>query len=402
VLKSGVVLRGRGSSQTRLDCQTTEGCLGALGSPAGGYVSITGGLQQGSTRLQVADASGFSQGQGAEIRQQDIVPPSADWGAVAVGQMARIVGIQGNTLTIEPPLHLDYDAGKSPEIRPVDFVERVGIEDLHLRRIDAGGSSASNIGFRRVAHAWVRRVESDFTEKYHLGVGESLQLEVRESYFHHAKSKGDGGQGYGVSLGRYVTSTLVENNIFVETRHAMIVQIGVNGCVFGYNYAEKNYSDDGWDKTYITLHGHYAWMNLFEGNIVGYVGVDDVWGPSGPGNTFFRNKVLGTDKHQDFGEFRGILLEQYHGTQYLVGNQVAGEGIYGDLSDVLLHGNDENGDVSWDPSLPQSLPPSYYRGAKPAFYGALDWPSIGADIPFAQSTNPALQRWQASTPVPQP
>jgi len=48
----------------------------------------------------------------------------------------------------------------------------------------------------------------------------------------------------------------VENNIFSELRHAMIVQIGVNGCVFGYNYAERNYSNDGWDKTYISIHGH--------------------------------------------------------------------------------------------------------------------------------------------------
>ena len=63
--------------------------------------------------------------------------------------------------------------------------------------------------------------------KYHFSIARSLHLEIRDSYVHDAKSEGDGGQGYGTSLSRWVTSALVENNIFSELRHAMIIQIGV-------------------------------------------------------------------------------------------------------------------------------------------------------------------------------
>jgi hypothetical protein len=63
--------------------------------------------------------------------------------------------------------------------------------------------------------------------------------------------------------------------LFSDLKHAMIIQLGTNGCVFGYNYAQRNYSDDGWDKTYISVHGHYPFMNLFEGNIVGSAGLAD-------------------------------------------------------------------------------------------------------------------------------
>lgn len=402
-LRTGVVLRGRGSEASTLECESAEGCLEVLGAPAGDYVAITDGLDQGSDRIVVADPSGFSVGGGAQLQQEDIIPAEAEWGTDAVGQSVLVTAIEGNTLTITPPLHLNYLPTHHPEIRPVDFVERVGVEDLRILRVDAGGSDASNVTLRRATKSWLRRVESDFTEKYHVSLSESVFVEIRDSYFHRAKSRGDGGQGYGVSLARHATSILVENNIFYETRHAMIVQIGTSGCVFGYNYAERNFSDDGWDKTAISLHGHYSFMDLYESNIVGWVGVGDYWGPAGPGNTFFRNRVLGTDRHEAFGDSRGIDLNEYHGTQVLIGNEVGGEGIYGDLSDVVLHGNNVQGTVTWDPAQPDhTLPSSFYRATKPAFYGAMDWPSLGGDLSFGAGTLPALERWSSGAPVPQP
>ena len=101
-----------------------------------------------------------------------------------------------------------------------------------------------------------------------MAVGESLHLEIRDSYLHDAESKSGSGEGYGVSLARHATSVLVENNIFNELRHAMIIQIGTSGCVFGYNYAQRNYSDDGWDKSYISLHGPYPFSTLFDSNLL--------------------------------------------------------------------------------------------------------------------------------------
>ncbi|MBN1889231.1 MAG: hypothetical protein JW850_14655 [Thermoflexales bacterium] len=325
-LKSGIVLRGEGYKLSHLECRNAYGCLRMEGSVAGGFVSVSGGGAKGSTQIVVSDASGFSVGQGGELQQDDIVPPKASWGADAVGQMVKIVAISGNTLTIAPALHIDFSL--NPLIRPIRYVEQVGIEDLHLKRLSSGtDEDDSSVSIRRAASCWVRRVESEWTERYHFAIGESLYLEIRDSYIHDAESKGDGGEGYGVSLGRHVTSILVENNIFNELRHAMIMQIGTNGCVFGYNYAGKSYSDDGWDKPAISVHGHYPFLNLYEGNVVGWANVDNVWGQNGPDNTLFRNRVVGTDKHQEFGQYRGIWLSGFHGPQYIIGNEVNTIGI---------------------------------------------------------------------------
>ena len=413
-LKSGLVLRGEGYRLTHLECLNTSGCITLAGAATGGLVNIQSGLAKDSNQIVVSNAAGFTVGRGGEIQQDDLAPPAASWGANYVGQMVKIVAINGNTLTIDPPLHIDYSSGANPRIRPIRYIEQVGIEDLHIKRLSSGSEGESNITLSMATDCWIRRIESEWSEKYHLAVNQSLYLEIRDSYIHHAYYRGDGGQGYGVSLGRHVTSVLVENNIFNELRHAMIMQIGTNGCVFGYNYAQRNYSDDGWDKTSICLHGHYPFMNLFEGNIVGWAGLDDVWGPNGPDNTLFRNRVVGTDRHQNFGQYRGIWLNGFRGSQYMIGNEIntigsqtmGQDGIYipsdanGNPAEVVTHGNNVRGTLGWDPAWPQTLPASYYLSAKPDFYGALEWPSIGGDQPFGQGKIPALVRWETGDYVP--
>jgi hypothetical protein len=196
----------------------------------------------------------------------------------------------------------------------------------------------------------------------------------------------------------------------------MILQIGASGCVFGYNYAEKNYSDDdgGWAKTHISLHGHYAYMNLFEGNIVGWIGMGDYWGPIGPGNTLFRNHVLGTGRFDDFGDLHGISIARVHGPQNLIGNRLAGGSIYtqsvSDDSGVnyseewaraLNHGNEEAGTLTWDAALSDhSLPASFYLSAKPAFLDGVEWPPLGGDLSTRQDTIPAKQRFESGDLIP--
>jgi hypothetical protein len=417
-LKAGMVLRGAGYEATRLSCRHAGGCISIRGRTAGDYMALVNDAAKAATQIEVADGSAFIVGQGGQIRQADIVTAEADWGEGAVGQMVRIEAIHGNTLTVNPPLHLDYKAANGSEIRPITYVDQVGIEDLALERLDSGASTGgNNLDFRYAADCWVRRVESDWTEKYHLAVSESLHLEIRDSYFHGAKSRGGGGNGYGVSLARQATAILVENNIFYDLRHSMILQIGANGCVCGYNYAEKNYSDDdgGWAKTYISLHGHYAYMNLFEGNIIGWIGVGDYWGPIGPGNTLFRNQVLGTGRFDGFGDRHGIGIARIHGPQNIIANRLTGGSIYTseppahpdvdyteEWAKVLYHGNDEKGSLTWDPSLSDhSLPASFYLTAKPAFLDGFDWPPLGGDLPSNQDKVPARQRFQAGDYIPQ-
>ncbi|OGO15806.1 MAG: hypothetical protein A2Z14_02745 [Chloroflexi bacterium RBG_16_48_8] len=46
--------------------------------------------------------------------------------------------MEGNRLALDRPLYIDFDPELNPVIRPNGLIANVGIEDLHIRRLDAG------------------------------------------------------------------------------------------------------------------------------------------------------------------------------------------------------------------------------------------------------------------------
>ena len=175
----------------------------------------------------------------------------------------------------------------------------------------------------------------------------------------------------------------------------MLVQVGANGNVFAYNYSREPVSQGSWSPPDISLHGHYPFYNLFEGNIVQETAVSDYWGPVGPGNTFLRNCV----------QFEGLWIEDSSHDQNVVGNTLI-DGPNNDISidesvdGTLVHGNWVDGAIQWDPGIPNhTIPDSYYLTARPSFYGPDAWPSIGGDL-GPVCTNPAFERWEDGKATP--
>ncbi len=401
-LGDGQVLRGAGADATSLRFD-----LGGSSDPAiemvtyerGDWVAISAGFAKGSTTLTLADASGITAPTFAEIQQANdptvmYTEPEweADWAESSVGEMVRVVAVEGNTVTLAEPLHHSYRADLDPVFRTQGLVERAGVERLHLERLDGGDGDA--IAMKNAAYTWVREVESEMTVRAHVGVSAVYGCEIRDSYFHHSHDYGGGGHGYGTSLGNHVTNCLVENNVFASLRHSMIIQVGANGNVFGYNFSRDSHDDSGNLLPDISLHGHFPFMNLFEGNIVEEIGISDYWGPVGPGNTLLRNCV----------EVEGVFVRDSSHRQNLVGNVLHGSPdtiqVDGSVEGTLAHGNFEAGTMVWDPDITvRVIPDSSYLEGAPAFYGAMPWPSTGADHP-ASCTNPARVRWGDGDPIP--
>jgi len=412
VIRRSVVLRGEGVGRTHLIVDHNMGpAILITGGAEAPYVSLTGGYRRGSTTLIVADTSPFRPGSLVEI-QQDNAPMTMytrpewnqPWARGAVGQIVRVSAVSDDTLTIDEPLRLDYHLSFNPRVRPVRAVERAGVERLRITRRDR--SETDMIVLRYSAFSWVREIESEYAYRRHVMASGSYRCEIRDSYFHRAGDYGDGGRGYGVTLNDRTSHCLVENNIFNHLRHAMLIQLGATGNVFGYNYSRENVQNQGEPLADLSLHGHYPNFNLYEGNVVQDVRNADYWGPSGPGNTFFRNRVettLGTRERRGWGPTTpGIWINDHSHRQNVVGNEiVSGEiSVEPTVRDTLVHGNRVRGAVSWDPAIPDRvLPASYYVTTKPPFYAAMDWPSTGADRP--NGTNPAKQRYLSRNSVPQ-
>lgn len=396
-LLQGRVLRGECPSNTVLQFDLGENnvdCIEILTYQYGTYTAVTGGFTKGSSTLTVADASNFTVGSYAELEQENDAALmytsstwNVSWAANSVGQMLKITAINGNELTISPPLSISYNSSLNPQVRPTGLIENVGIENLKLERLDAG--DGYTVLIKNAANCWVHNVESAFTYRSHIIIDSGIHIDIRDNYFHHAHDYGGGGHGYGVTCGDHATACLIENNVFHTLRHAMMVKQGANMNVFGYNYSY----DPHWDISTtnippdISLHGHYPNMNLFEGNIVQEPTSADYWGPSGPGNTFFRNRIATSD----------LKVADYSHEQYIIGNELVGIAnvinIDASVLNTFIHGNIENGMVTWDANCPSmTLADSYYLNGTPTFWNDLPFPAFGPEFLANPNTIPAKVR----------
>ena len=355
---------------------------------------------KGSQAITVANASSFSVPTFAEIQQTNdpavmYTNPGwdASWAQDAVGEIIRVVGKSGNQLILEEPLHFSYDPAMNPRVRTQGFIEWVGVEDLYIERLDT--RDANTILFKNVSYAWVRGVESAWTYRSHVYAETVYRGEFRGSYFHNAHDYGSGVHGYGLKMARHTTSCLIEDNIFVSLRHSMMVQLGANGNVFGYNYSREPKDPGGYIQADVSFHGHYPFYNLVEGNVVQHIAVTDWWGPGGPDNDLLRNCV----------QLDGIQLDDYsHGVD-VVGNYLKPGNILDiewTVQDAFVHGNLIGGQVLWDSGTPQTIPDSLYLSQKPGFFGSSSWPSIGGGDLGPVCTNPAFERWNSGDATPAP
>jgi hypothetical protein len=400
-LPDSVILRGEGADQTRLLFNLGDSslnCINVSRVQSGAWIPLTGSIQKGSSVVHLPDASSFVVNDHAEIREEngswDCDP--ASWAAYSVGQVVKITGKGEGILTLDHPLRIGLDSILHPAIRAINAIREAGIECLRITRLDSLAATGYNIDFEFADNCWVKGVESCKSIGSHIAVYTSTNLTVKGCYFHESYLyDGTSTRGYGITLNCHCGEILVEDNIFRHLRHAMMVKTGANGNVFAYNYSVDpvrsepipDFSGD------ISLHGHYAFANLFEGNICQNIIIDHYWGPSGPWNTFFRNRA----------ELYGIIMTT--GTiqtcgQNLAGNEVTNTGpLYGMYlltgTGHFAFGNNISGTIS--PSGTTELPDtSYYLLSRPAFWtlpAAL--PVIGIPTTINTGTIPARERYRS-------
>lgn len=400
-LSDSVIIRGVSSGLTHLVFDLNEqplNCFSASKCQTVDYSPLNESFNKGDDAIAVSHPGLYAAGGYAEIRQEngswDTNPIS--WADHSVGQVLKIQSVEDNKLMLENPLRIDYDEGLHPEIRPLDMITHVGIECLKISRADMPTAGAGyNFYFANASNCHIKGVESNVSVGSHIYLTNSTNVEISGCYIHDACTYcGTGTRGYGVTLNMHTGECLIENNIFKHLRHAMVAKTGANGNVFAYNYSIEPYRvetihDFSGD---ISLHGHYAYSNLFEGNIVQNIIVDHYWGPSGPYNTFFRNRA----------ELYGIVFTDCDTTQTcmqnVVGNEITNDDFF--YGNYMITGTDhyEFGNNVLNNIIPAGTSnlgdETYYLDDYIDFWDISDpWPPIGIPNDLNQYINPAKQRY---------
>jgi hypothetical protein len=401
-----LIFRGAGADSTKFEFETgviNTGNFEVWGG-ASAPITVNSGYTKGSTQLVLANVSGLAVNDWIDISQENDSllmwtnnpSNSLTEGPRGVGQILKITAISGNTITVDRPLRYTYKASLNVEVYECNMAKRIGFENFTIESVTAG--EKHHFLFVYAVNCWIKCVRSIKSDVTHVNPSFCANLTIRDSYFHDSYQFGNGGHGGGVCISMHSTDLLVENNVFDKLRHAMLVQRGANGNVFGYNYS-INATSSGTVSAFTrlpdgSLHGHFPYMNLYEGNVMQEIHSADNWGPSGYANTFFRNRVCR----------EGIRISDRSLEQNIVGNDLRKDGTAQFTQNViinesgvvntLIHGNKESGTVSWDAALgSNNLINSYYLTAAPAFFNGGLWPSLGPEAACTTGTIPAEVRF---------
>lgn len=326
-LPSNIVIRGDGSNQTTLnfnlngngDLFSIQGKISAVSSP------ILSGTTKASKSVKVANAGLFTVGDYCVIKQTANQYLSSDWAQNYFFQLVQIIAKNENTISINEPLHLDFNLSNNPVIIKTNPVEHVGIESLKIKRLDATTTQSTNIFFNYAVQCWVKGVEMENANYAHITLQSSAFTTVSGNYLHDAFDYGSGGKGYGIVMQFGASSNFIYDNILKHLRHSILLQATANGNVIAYNYSFDPYWKQGFFPANsagdIVLHGNYPYSNLFEGNIIQNLVIDNSHGINGPYNTFFRNRIenYGIVMNTGSGDKMNFIANEITNTGFLKG-----------------------------------------------------------------------------------
>ena len=400
-IPDSTILRGNSADSTQIDFNF-NGAVGngfnITGSITGVFISVVSLANRFSNSIVVTDASGFASGDYAELIENNGTWDTDPifWADNSVGQILHLNRVSGDSLFFDDPLRINFDTSLNIRIQKMSPAHEVGIECMRISRSDDVSSGICyNIFFNYAANCWVSGIESSLSIGSHIEADASTNISIRGCYINYCfENDGISTHGYGITLFAHTGQCLIENNIMRLLRHSFSLQTGANGNVIAYNYSiEPNRSefpqDAGAD---ISLHGHYPFSNLFEGNIVQNIQIDQAHGPNGPFNTFFRNRV----------ELYGIIISSgsvQNDSMTFVGNEVPNTGFLMGNYSLAGTGHFEFGNSIRGTLTPPGTSPlpdsSYYLLGPPPFWTSSLFPSVGIPNSVGSGSIPAKDRFMS-------
>ena len=387
-LRSNIFLVGQSNDSSFLtfNLSGSRDLITCSGSSTTDTANLSANVSKGSNSLSFSGSSLFSAGDWIQLIDNDTAKTTSTWATGSSGQIVKILSITGNSIQVNTEIRRYYLLHDQPYIKRLNMVENNKIENLSILRLDSTAGQTSNINFNYAHNSSVNCIKSYNCNFSHIEVNYSSNITLEGSYFQDSYGYGGGGRAYGIMLQFATGDCFVYNNKFNHLRHAMILQAGANGNVFAYNFSINPFwtgtslpADAAGD---LVLHGNYVYANLFEGNSIQNIVIDNSHGINGPHNTFFRNRV----------NSYGIVMNSTEATDTVnfVGNEIPNTGFFrGNYvlagNSHFAHGNNVRGTIT-PPGTSSLSDSSYYFSLPPPYYSShSNWPPIGT--PNANNAN---------------
>lgn len=324
----------------------TPTMLGAIsfcgvGNTGAKYLLTADGIR-GDTSITVTNGHGMVAGDKIEL----VAPATDRWDDevdnACTGDLFRhylflITAVNGNVLTLNQPLRIDYPIVDGSYIQKFIAMTNCGVENFYIEQTKSLWTSG--VIFSKVWQCWAQGMSVKKPGRHAIYMLPSKWCEIRNCTFDDAWWKGDGGTAY-VGWERSY-DCLMENMTVSKMRHAPLVQWSAAGNVIRNSVFYD--SDAQW-------HSGWTHENLFENNIIesnqgngGYgYGMwasppEDVQhGPNGPRNVIYNNDITSPKT--------GVWLGGQNREWLILHNRYAtdsGQGVYAkdNSGDHIIQGN---------------------------------------------------------------
>lgn len=449
-MKDSVTVRGAGMGKTILSfsMQSPYAVEFYSGDDIIKDMDILSGYSKGSTSLTLSDSTARV---GTHLimdqnNDPNVVNPFGTEGpgnnpsreyARAAGQISEVTAVNGNAVSIWPPMVTSFKAELQPKALLTiggtsTMIRYAGLEDLSV--YNTSGQIEKLIYFVRAAYCWIKNCETYRCLNMHMELVKSFRCEVRSCVFRETTTGNPSSSyGYCVTLGNKSSFNIIEDNTSTGNLNCVILEYGATGNVIAYNYSVNNlYYNKVWMIADYSIHALHPSYNLFEGNVGNMFMADFIHGSSSH-NTVFRNYLRGK-KEGTSQNHRAIVFDAWNRYGSGVGNVLGStawnssdryerDGTdYSSTEEATIwrfgytsanadtrnadsqvsntlwrHGNYDYVTKStiWNPSnSDRSLPASLYRSSRPTWWDAsLPWPPIGPDRNPMVGRIPAEQRF---------
>jgi len=273
----------------------------AINFQGGGFVGprlkLTADGQRGATTLQLEKTEGLAVGDclliegPATERWKTLTHNACLWGNYR-RYMVSISAINGNAVTIEQPLRIEFPIIDGSWVQKAQPLQRCGLEDLYFEQTE--NLWIDSAMFAVAMNCWARNVKVRMCGRFPLYGSNAKFCEIRDCVFDDAWFKGGGGTAYTGWENSY--DCLTDGIETFKYRHAPLFQWSASGCVIRNGIFHE--SDGQW---------HSGWTNenLFENCVIesrlgngGYgYGMwasppeDSAHGPNGPRNVIYNCDV---------------------------------------------------------------------------------------------------------------
>ncbi len=388
VLKSDITLKGIDSSTVlRFNNLGENDCIKAIGVKSKDSLNIYQSLSKFDSFI-VAPNHNFKANDILKIESNDSAYITSSWALKSTGQLVRVSKTSNDTLFLYNTIRRYFSANQWPYLIKINPIKNVKIENLKIERKSASNKNTSNIALRYALNCQINCIESYACDFAHVELSNAIACCVKGNYFQDGLDYGGGGSAYGAVLQFTTGNSLVEHNTFNHLRHSILLQAGANGNAIIYNYSTNPF----WEGTIspndaagdLVLHGNYVYANLFEGNSVQNIVIDDSHGQNGPNNVFFRNRASGY----------GIVMNttQPSDSQIIIGNEITNTTLLKGLfsitgNGVFSYGNNIKGTIT--PKNTSDLQDnSYFYKQPPQHYTNMNaWPVFGYPKSLGQHIN---------------